>query len=700
MINELVFVFIWWFVIFILGLIFLPTTILLFPKFLDRGYIFCKTLGLIFVGYGVWLVSSLKIIPFNLYSIALILALAIVVNTLLAGKRQVLESIRDKWPVFVFEEVMFIAAFIGWIFIKAHDPSIHSLEKFMDFGFINSILRSDYFPPKDLWLTPETINYYYFGHFIIALLTKISGIDQAITYNLMLCTIFGLAFVGSFSIGSNLYFLHTNSPKMKDFKISTLTGFLSAFLVTLSGNLQTIYVFFQSYNMSEAPIPFWKLPLQLNFSGYWYPNATRFIPFTIHEFPSYSFVVSDLHGHVFSIPTVILTIALLVTFYIQKVHLSFYLLLGLILSVLLMTNVLDLPIYLMFILIVIFFKDLQKGFVSSLLTTTKFFVILAFLVILFSLPFLLAFKPFSSGIGVLCSPKFLTSIGKIGSLLFEADHCGKSPVWMLAVIYGFFYLTFWGFSFKILKDKLELNIADKLVFIFGLFATITILIPEFLYIKDIYPAHYRANTVFKFGYQAFITFSLICGYMITRITFTTKKGLLIKGYLVVLLFALMMVSIYPYFAINSYFNGLKNYQGLDGLKYLSAIYPYDYQAVVWLNQTIKGQPVILEAQGDSYTDYARVSSNTGLPTVIGWPVHEWLWRGSYDEAGKRSSDVKTLYENPDYNTTLSLIKKYRVNYVFIGNLERQKYPDIKEDKWNSLGQIVFQNSQTTIFKLN
>ncbi len=75
----------------------------------------------------------------------------------------------------------------------------------MDFGFINSILRSDYFPPKDLWLTPETINYYYFGHLSGALLTKLSGIRQDVTFNLILSTIFGLTLAGSFSLGLSLY---------------------------------------------------------------------------------------------------------------------------------------------------------------------------------------------------------------------------------------------------------------------------------------------------------------------------------------------------------------------------------------------------------------------------------------------------------------------------------------------------------------
>lgn len=42
---------------------------------------------------------------------------------------------------------------------------------------------------------------------------------------------------------------------------------------------------------------------------------------------------------------------------------------------------------------------------------------------------------------------------------------------------------------------------DKFVGLFFLFGTSLIIIPESLYIKDIYPTHFRANTMFKLGYS-------------------------------------------------------------------------------------------------------------------------------------------------------------------------------------------------------
>lgn len=128
-------------------------------------------------------------------------------------------------------------------------------------------------------------------------------------------------------------------------------------------------------------------------------------------------------------------------------------------------------------------------------------------------------------------------------------------------------------------------------------------------------------------------------------------------------------------------------------------YPDDYKAILWLRENISGQPVIVEANGDSYTDYDRVSANTGLPTIIGWPVHEWLWRGSYDEAGKRIPEVAAIYESKDLAKTKEILKKYNVEYIFVGSLEREKYKQLDEEKIKSLGTIVFESGRTKIIKI-
>ena len=110
---------------------------------------------------------------------------------------------------------------------------------------------------------------------------------------------------------------------------------------------------------------------------------------------------------------------------------------------------------------------------------------------------------------------------------------------------------------------------------------------------------------------------------------------------------------------------------LDGLAYLSATRPGDAGAVGYL-RTLPGDERIVEAEGGDYTYYSRISSFTGIPTIIGQPFHEFMWRG--DDAGvisMRKADVKTIYEEP--NETVLLMKKYNATLLYVGDSEREQY---------------------------
>jgi uncharacterized membrane protein len=159
------------------------------------------------------------------------------------------------------------------------------------------------------------------------------------------------------------------------------------------------------------------------------------------------------------------------------------------------------------------------------------------------------------------------------------------------------------------------------------------------------------------------------------------------------------VLIYPSFAINSYYGDLKIYHGLSGRQWIINKYPGEYKIIKWIEENIEGSPIILEASGDSYTDYNFISSYTGLPTVSGWYVHEWLWRGTSEIPQERSSDIRLIYTSDDQGLTKSLLSKYEVDYLIIGVLEREKYPDLMEDKFENLGKRIYSSNGSSIFKL-
>lgn len=674
MINDFFFILFWWILLFILGISFLPLTWFLFRKFFDKGYAFAKIIAILLVSYVTWLLGSLRILPFLTETIWLVIFAAIAGNIfLLSKKRQEFQrEIKNTWKIFAFEELLFLFCLIFWSFIRGFQPSIQGLEKFMDYGFVNSILKARFFPPADMWLAGETINYYYFGHLITAVLTKLSRINSAIVYNLMIATIFALCFTAAFSLGGNLVTIQ----KRKAYTLSTckkviIAGLLSAFLLTLSGNLHPLY---------------W-LITHGNFSGYWYPDATRFIvqkfgaaDNTIHEFPLYSFVVADLHGHFLNLPFVLLFLGLVLTIFIQKkLSSSLCIFVSLLLGVFYMTNAWDFPIYFLVLgATVLWFNYLKYGFkVKTLSKTLLFTGSCLLLAVLFSLPFHLHFKSIAKGIAL-------------------ADF--HSPAWMLLVLWGFPLFTTISFLTFLLFRKTKYQPADYFILILLTISWVLILIPEIFYVKDIYiHSHQRSNTVFKLTYQSFVIFMLSTGYIFIRIlTGIKKKALKILLFTFYFLF-FTSVMVYPYFAIRSYY-GLTNFQGLYGLSYLERLYPDDYQAILWLKRNVEGQSIIVEAVGESYTDFARVSANTGLPTILGWRVHEWLWRGSFEEPGKRTEEVRQIYESPSLKETRELLEKYEVKYLFLGSLERKQYPGLLEEKFNQLARIVFSSNKTKIYK--
>lgn len=654
----------WWMAVAIVGAAAWPLTRRLFRSWHDQGYLMSKAVGMALVTFVVYMLGIFKVVSFNQTEIWIILALIAGAGWKLSKKEEV------NWKVVIAEEMFFGAALIFWSWIKAHEPTINGLEKFMDYGFTQSILKSKYFPPADMWFSGESINYYYFGHLMMAVLTKLSGLPLGYTFNLMLATIFALCLTMSYSIGKQVT---KNLPG----------ALLIAFLVTSAGNLQTIYSFTEGYNGEDTPPPFWKMKWTMEgWKTYWYPNATRFIPYTIHEFPGYSFVVSDLHGHVLDIPLALLAIALIIKG-LEGWEIGAF---GWLAGLMFMSNALDGPIYLgLFGLVTVVkkfkkFKEIARdvGIAIAAFVTTV-------------VPFMVHFKPFVSGLAVNCPPAKLAATGadqmnKIGPLVFETvDKCQKSPLWMMAVLWGFFaYCAIW----LIAKEP-----KNRMFHIISLFCLGLIIFPEFFYFKDIYPLHFRSNTMFKLGYQVFMMMGIVTGYAIVKIRS--------KLFWIGLAPLLLLVTIYPYFAVKSYFGDLKTYNGIYGLKWLEEKYPDDWEAIKWLDKNIPEgqQPVVLEANGDSYTDYDRISAFSGYPTVAGWTVHEWLWRGSYDPIAKRAEDVRQIYEASDAESAKLLLAKYDVKYVVVGGMERQKYPQLDEIKIKELGKQVFSSGTTQIYQV-
>jgi len=71
-------------------------------------------------------------------------------------------------------------------------------------AFINAILRSEYFPPHDPWLSGFAISYYYFGYVIISMIAKITATPGSVAFNLGISLVFSLTAIGTYGIVFNL----------------------------------------------------------------------------------------------------------------------------------------------------------------------------------------------------------------------------------------------------------------------------------------------------------------------------------------------------------------------------------------------------------------------------------------------------------------------------------------------------------------
>jgi len=110
---------------------------------------------------------------------------------------------------------------------------------------------------------------------------------------------------------------------------------------------------------------------------------------------------------------------------------------------------------------------------------------------------------------------------------------------------------------------------------------------------------------------------------------------------------------------------------LNGLDFLKRSAPGEHAAIEWLrDETPWGR--IVEAVGDDYSEFARISSSTGLPTLLGWKGHELQWRQSSSFQG-REEDVRTIYSSADSGQVSYLLDSYDVRYVYLGSRERRTY---------------------------
>ncbi|GHO42884.1 DUF2298 domain-containing protein [Ktedonospora formicarum] len=775
----------------LLGLACLPLTTTVFRNLPDRGWAFSKGLAVAVLTFGAWFpLMVLRFLPFTqgfLVGVVLLL-LACNVPGFVRMRHTLTQLIKTQWRYIVVSEIVFVGMVLLLGYIRSYGPNIYSFEMFMDGGFLASIMRSEHLPPRDVWYAGYAINYYYYGHFTVAVLAKLLGQTASIAFNTGFCLLFGLCASNLFGVTSNIV---AWAKVLRLRKSAELSG---------EDTSQIVPPLWQAVPYGGASLLFGLILGNMAATWQWWKDSragtlydwfapSRVINKTIDEFPAFSYLLSDFHAHVLTYSFTFLAIgmALNLLFASAEKGLDLFgrgwgriltiVVIALVLGSLFIMNGWDYPTYMGLTIVCIALqqwlaheKRWSWVLVADVFVGAGILIALSFLLFL---PFYFNFVSPSQGIGIVPvgerSPleQELLIFGLFAFVFLSLLACslyrvigqrvaqqgmneptrdwrplwivlgGILAIWLLAVLIVVDLRTF---LIAIMLVAVAVYLIVKLVedrayaftLLLGALALLLIAGCEVVYLRDVFADSYpRMNSVFKFYFQAWGLLAIASGaglFFIVEIfarqvkqgqgtswMFIGAKYVWSLGLLALIMAGLAYPLSAPYarYVQNQPLTGqryLQNTFSLDGLEYLkNSTDPGergDYEAIRWINTHISGTPGIIEAIGDDYSRYARVSALTGLPTPMGWIGHEYQWRVNWlrnpvnsADFQRRQNDVSSIYTTADAAQIKELMNHYQAEYLYVGDLERTAYGNADLTRFRNFMQVVYQADGVTIYKV-
>ena len=299
---EFVLVAFWLVIYYALALAGLPIAAALFRTFPDRGATFALPASLVVVTVITYWLGQ-----FSFTNATIVVAVVVLAALSMALTRYDLELDLGGYTEAM---VVFTVAFCFLVVVRAIDPAIIATggEKFLDFGVLQSLMRTPKLPPEDMWFAGKSIQYYYGGHLIAAILTKLTGTLPRYSYNLALSGFYGMLITSAYGLASAIAD-RQGIPRR-------FAGIAAGFFVGFAGNVYT------PLRLVAGSFPQWLLkaiakPLEMDPSAipisptdfhYW--DASRVMVGTINEFPFFAYLNGDLHAHMMGQPFLLFVAAL------------------------------------------------------------------------------------------------------------------------------------------------------------------------------------------------------------------------------------------------------------------------------------------------------------------------------------------------------------------------------------------------------
>lgn len=639
-------------------------------------------------GYFIWLTASFHWIDYQNRWLIIILLLAAAA----AGAYFKREFFKTYYKKILIIEILTFLAYIAYLLLRTYNPAINGTERFMDMALFTAAGKTHYFPFIDPWYAGKTVNYYYYGSYLMSLISNISRIPYAISYTLAL----GLIYSQAALLSAALAFAVARSK---------IAAIVSAFLVTSAGNLFFATCAVNSYLVKAQEVCRFTVGSRLYAPSY-----------IINEIPSYSFTIGDLHAHLLALPFFIFDLILL--YLLAKktkpdILLMFFLAFAVAISG--MINIWDAITIGVLTELLVVLKTYQEYRKTNIMQNARKWIFAGISVAVFSLAFMWPnLKNYNSPVlGLGFSPAYVVG-HNLNNVQFPTPFMAELGMWGIYIA----GIALAGILWR--KRQHDNYLFMLLLAIVSLGILVGV---ELFFVKDIYsvanPPYFRANTTFKFGFHAWTMLAIVFVIAIFALLFGTKRieNRFIRYFAIGLLSVAVIGGLfYPYEAMRQfYFINTAN-MGLDGSFWMKNAAPGDLDTINYINNHYDERKIIAEAVGDSFTTYSRITTYTGMITPMGWKMHEWTYRfdakaaasvpvGQPVETGwgavaTVATDIQRLYETNDANEAIRIIRQYGIEYVYVGGLEYSAYRNLKPQKFSEIGTAVFQSGNSLLYKIN